>query len=101
MIARILPDLRQIKWSESEFTLGGKTYSTKDHIPALIAPNPLNPKRYVVINSGHTFGRSDFEGTNALLYPRMGDWGVLRVKPDGTTEVVDSGFFDEDWNGPK
>lgn len=101
MIARILPKLRQIKWSENEFRLGGKTYSTKDHIPALIAPNPLNPKRYVVINSGHTFGRKDFEGTNALLYPRMGDWGVLRVKADGTTEVVDSGFFDEDWNGPK
>lgn len=98
LIARILPNLKQIKWSEAEFTLGGKTYSTKDHIPALIAPNPLNPQKYVVINSGHTFGRKDFEGTNALLYPRMGDWGVLRVKSDGTKEIVDSGFFDENWN---
>ena len=98
LIAKILPKLRQIKWTDAEFTLGGKTYATKQYIPALIAPNPLNPKRYVVINSGHTFGKADFEGTNALLYPRMGDWGVLKVKADGSTEIIDSGFFDEQWN---
>ena len=97
IIAKILPKLPQIRWTETEFELGGKTYSTKDHVPALIAPNPLNPDNYVVINSGHTFGRKDFEGTNALLYPRMGDWGVLKIKDDGTTEIVDSGFFGEDW----
>jgi hypothetical protein len=97
-MAEVMPKLKQIKWSETEFTLGGKTYSTSDHIPVLIAPNPLNPQKYVVINSGHTFGKTDFEGTNALLYPRMGDWGVLKVKADGSTEIVDSGFFDEQWN---
>lgn len=97
LIAKILPKLSQIQWSDSEFTLGGKTYSTKENLPVLIAPNPLNPKRYVVINSGHTFGRKDFEGTNALLFSKMGDWGVLKVKPDGSTEVVDSGFFNELW----
>ncbi len=98
LMAEVMPKLKQIKWSETEFTLGGKTYSTSDHIPVLIAPNPLNPQKYVVINSGHTFGKTDFEGTNALLYPRMGDWGVLKVKADGSTEIVDSGFFDEQWN---
>lgn len=97
MIARILPSLTQIKWSESEFILGGRTYSTKEYIPVLIVPNPLYPNHYVVINSGHTFGKKDFEGTNALLYPRMGDWGVLKVLPDGSTELVKSGFFDESW----
>ena len=98
LMAEVMPKLKQIKWSETEFTLGGKTYSTSDHIPVLIAPNPLNTRKYVVINSGHTFGKTDFEGTNALLYPRMGDWGVLKVKADGSTEIVDSGFFDEQWN---
>ncbi len=97
ILAKIVPNLKQIRWTETEFTLGGKTYSTKDYIPALIAPNPLNPDNYVVINSGHTFGDKDFEGTNALLYPRMGDWGVLKLKEDGTTELVDSGFFGENW----
>jgi len=97
LIAKILPNLPQIRWTETNFTLGGKTYSTKDHYPALIAPNPLSPGQYVVINSGHTFGRKDFEGTNALLYPRLGDWGVMKIRDDGTTEIVDSGFFGEDW----
>lgn len=102
VIARILPKLDQIQWSEKEFTLGGKTYSTRDHLPVLIAPNPLNPTRYVVINSGHSFGQKDFEGTNALLYPRIGDWAVLKIGSDGLTEIVSSGFFDEKWqSGPK
>jgi hypothetical protein len=59
----------------------------------LIDPNPLNPKRYVVINSGRTFGDADFRGTNAWLYPRLGDHAVLTA--DRT--VVLSGFFDERW----
>jgi hypothetical protein len=59
---------------------------------ALIYPNPLNPKRYVVLNSGHTFGEKELRGTNALLYPRWGDWAVLR-----NGEVVSAGLYDEAW----
>jgi len=62
-------------------------------VPVLIYPNPLNPRRYVVINSGHTFGDADFRGTNAWLYPRLGDYAVLTA--NGSVEV--SGFFDEQW----
>ena len=40
----------------------------------MIYPNPLDPTRYVVVNSGHTFGEKEFKGTNALLYPRLGDY---------------------------
>jgi hypothetical protein len=67
----------------------------------MIYPNPLNPERYVVINSGHTFHETEFRGTNALLFPRLGDYAVLRV--DGgeeqlaNPEVVLAGFFDEQW----
>jgi poly(3-hydroxybutyrate) depolymerase len=56
-------------------------------LPVLIHPNPLNPKKYVVLNSGHTFGEREFRGTNALLFPRLGDWAE-----DGA-----SGFFSEGW----
>lgn len=59
----------------------------------LIAPNPLNPDRYVVVNSGHTFHEAEFRGTNALLFPRLGDWAV--VGQDG--EVREAGYFDERW----
>ena len=46
-----------------------------------------------MINSGHTFSEADFHGTNAWLYPRLGDYAVL--KPNG--DIVMSGFFDEQW----
>lgn len=44
-------------------------------------------------------------GTNALLFPRLGDWALLRVaglRPGFAEEaVVASGFFDEEWGwGP-
>jgi hypothetical protein len=65
----------------------------------MIFPNPLNPKRYVVINSGHTFKAADFQGTNALLYPRLGDYAVLKLAPADSlaTEVATAGLFDDFW----
>src|SRR5690606_22612444 len=68
----------------------------EDHAPALIAPNPVNAGRYVVINSGHTFGADAFRGTNALLYPRLGDYAVFRLGEE-SGEVAESGYFDEAW----
>jgi predicted esterase len=96
VIARFLKDL-PLSWSRAELTLAGETYSSSDHAPVLIAPNPLNPRRYVVINSGHTFGAAEFTGTNALLYPRLGDYAVFQT--GGREGVVRaSGFFDEGWS---
>ena len=92
VIARIAGKL-PLHWTKKEFTLGERTFTAADHIPVLIYPNPLNPKRYVVINSGHTFRESDFRGTNAWLYPRLGDYAVLTA----TGGVALSGFFDEQW----
>ncbi len=94
MIAKLIADL-PVTWTRTELSLGGK-YPSADHVPALIAPNPRNRLKYVVLNSGHTFGAADFAGTNALLYPRLGDWGVLRVGNRGETAAA-SGFFDERW----
>ncbi len=82
-----------IRWSKTGITIGTQTFGAADHMPVLIYPNPLNPRRYVVLNSGHTFGDADFRGTNAWLYPRLGDYSVLTAKGD----VAVSGFFDEHW----
>ena len=92
LIARIAGKL-PIGWTKTEITMGSKKFSAAEHIPVLIYPNPLNPKRYVVINSGHTFGEKEFRGANALLFPRLGDYAVMA--PDGA--VVISGFFNENW----
>jgi dienelactone hydrolase len=92
LIAKVLGQL-PMQWTRTQITMAGQTFTAADHIPVMIYPNPLNPKRYVVINSGHTFGDADFRGTNAWLYPRLADYSVLT--PSG--EIALSGFFDERW----
>jgi hypothetical protein len=92
VIARVIEQL-PIRWSKTDIIVGPQKFGAADHVPVLIYPNPLNPKRYVVINSGHTFGDADFRGTNAWLYPRLGDYSVLKSNGD----VAVSGFFDEQW----
>ena len=60
----------------------------------LIYPNPLNPKRYIVLNTGFTFceyGRS----SNALQVPNVPDYAVLEIA--NPTNVPLAGFFDEEW----
>jgi dienelactone hydrolase len=91
-IAKVLPKL-PVRWTDSEIRIGSHTFPAKGHTLALIYPNPLNPERYVVLNSGHSFGEKEFRGTNALLYPRLGDWAV--IKDDGN--VAAAGLFDDRW----
>jgi hypothetical protein len=94
VLAKVLKGL-PIEWDKQKFKLGAE-YEAATHAPVLIAPNPLNPKRYVVVNSGMTFEASDFKGTNALLFPRLGDYAVFKVgeKP---SEPLTSGYFNERW----
>ena len=54
-------------------------YPSKDHVPVLIQPNPLASGPYVVLNSGHTFGEAELSSLNYLLFPRLGDWAVVRI----------------------
>ncbi len=93
IIAQVLGQL-PLTWTKEQITLGGQSFAAADHLPVLIYPNPLNPKKYVVLNSGHSFGESAFKGTNALLFPRLGDFAVLKL----TGEVALHGLFDERWN---
>jgi predicted esterase len=98
LIAQILDGL-PLRWTKEAITLGGKTYSATEHIPVLIYPSPLNAGRYVVLNSGHTFHAADYRGTNALLYPRLGDYAVMRLT-GGEPLAVDistAGLFDDAW----
>ena len=93
LIARIANKL-PIQWKKGQIVLGGKSYSAADHTLALIYPNPLNPKKYVVLNSGHTFHDEEFKGTNALLYPRLGDYAIIRRSDN---KVIEAGLFTDDW----
>jgi dienelactone hydrolase len=72
-----------------------RAWPTAPLVPVLIAPNPLNNGRYVVFNSGHTFHEEEFKGSNALLYPRLGDYAMIH--PMART-VVRGGIFDTEWH---
>ena len=94
VLARILDDLPPLEWTAEGLKVAGQDYDVAANLPVLIYPNPLNPDRYVVVNSGHTFGETEFLGTNALLFPRLGDWAVLSTADEST---VAAGLFDEQW----
>jgi predicted acyl esterase/pimeloyl-ACP methyl ester carboxylesterase len=103
-IGKVLPQL-PLRWTRDELQLGGERYAAANHAPVLIQPNPLAKGRYVVLNSGHTFHEKELASLNYLLFPRLGDWAVLRVsgKPPESVSlpldetVLRAGFFDEHW----
>jgi len=98
-LAKLLARL-PLQWTRDKLTLGALSVSAADHAPILIYPNPANPKRYVVLNSGFTF-REGSTTTNALQTPKLPDWAVIDLRtPPGAKWpglVVDAGFFDEAW----
>lgn len=89
-----------IRWHGGKILAGNKEYDAAGHMPALIYPNPLNPKRYVVLNSGFTFRDYDYLN-NARQVPKLPDWAVfdLRTAPNARWpgKVTAAGFFDERW----
>ncbi|MSR29992.1 MAG: hypothetical protein EXR99_00665 [Gemmataceae bacterium] len=84
----------KVGWHSGEF-------SSKDHYPVMAFPNPMSPSRYVVLNSGHTFKEADCRGTNALLYPRLGDFALMKVQPSQPPSPLSAGIFTEDWKFPQ
>ena len=77
-----------------------KDPTNNTEVPVLIYPNPLNPKRYVVINSGFTYREYDYLN-NARQVPKLPDWALLDISFPMTSrhpaKIKDAGFFDEHW----
>jgi hypothetical protein len=100
-LIRQVVDALPLEWTAERISLGGKAVPAADHVPVLICPSPLNAGRYVVLNSGHTFHAAEFQDTNAQLYPRLGDYALLRPAPKDkdplAAEVVTAGLFDDYW----
>ncbi|MBW3542753.1 MAG: prolyl oligopeptidase family serine peptidase [Planctomycetes bacterium] len=102
VMAKVL-DRLPVRWDEQGFEVNGQRYDAATHGLSLIYPNPLNPQRYVVINSGHTFHAQDFEASNAWLFARLGDIAVQKVTrtDDGYEEQVQwAALFDMNWRLP-
>jgi poly(3-hydroxybutyrate) depolymerase len=99
ILARIA-DRLPVKWTAEGIVAGANRYPADTHAPILIYPNPLNPKKYVVINSGFTFREFDYLN-NARQTPKLPDYAVVdTTTPPGPRypgKIVLAGFFDEDW----
>jgi hypothetical protein len=99
IVAKIADKL-PIGWTAKGVTLGDKTLAVDHHVPVLIYPNPLNPNKYVVLNSGFTFREYDYLN-NARQVPKLPDWAILDISRPPTSQrpagIVDAGFFDEQW----
>jgi len=95
-----LLDRLPVQWTPQSVKVGNKSFVAANHVPLLIQPNPLNPNRYVVLNSGFTFREYDYLN-NARQVPKLPDWAVVDVDTLPSSrwpgKVVEAGFFGEHW----
>jgi len=98
-----IADRLPIKWTKDGVTILDRVLPADKSVPVLIYPNPLNPKKYVVLNSGFTFREYDYLN-NARQVPKLPDWAVIDATTPMTSrgpgKVVAAGFFDERWQVP-
>ena len=89
-----------IRWDEKQIDAGQQQFASDRHALIAVYPNPLNPERYVVLNSGFTF-RDYAYLNNARQVPMLPDWAVVDLSvPPNTVwpgKIVDADFFDEAW----
>ena len=89
-----------IKWTAEQIQVGGTSFSANQHAVVGIYPNPLNPKKYVVLNSSFTFREFAYLN-NARQVPMLPDWAVvdLSTPPNSVWpgKIVAADFFDERW----
>ncbi len=87
-------------WTRESVTLGGQTFPAGESYPALIYPNPLNPGKYVVLNTGLTIDDRGYNGDYGT--PLWGDYAIVKVKPGAAVpDLVTAGLFDERWQLPE
>lgn len=102
VLRKILSKL-PLTWDAAKLVFAGKEHPSDSTMPVLIFPNPLNPDKYVVLNSGPTF-REDALLNNSQQVPKLPDWAMIDINtaPDGKWpgKVIEAGFFDEDWKVP-
>jgi len=92
--------LLPILWGKNELNFKSYRLDPARYAPILIYPNPLNPSRYVVLNSGHTF-REFALLNNSDQTPKLPDWAIVDITvpagPKWPGLIYDAGFFDEHW----
>ena len=98
-LARVA-DRLPVLWTGDELRVGSHSFSPQTHVPVFCFPNPENPDRYVVINSGMTF-REFSNVSNSRQIAMLPDWAVIDITESGRGiypgGIAAKGFFDENW----
>jgi hypothetical protein len=99
LLAKILKKL-PLHWDVDGVQFSNEKYSANEYAPVMIYPNPLNPKRYVVLNTGFTFSEVAHL-SNSLQVPKLPDYAVVNINVPLATRVPhgvgEAGFFGEQW----
>ena len=99
VLARILSKL-PVQWTSDAVVLGTRRFPAATSAPVMIYPNPLNPKKYIVINSGFTF-RESANSSNSWQVAELPDYAIvdLTSPPDSRWpgKIAAAGFFGEKW----
>ncbi len=99
-VLKRIADKLPIRWEGDKLVAGGRSFPADTHAPILIYPNPLNPAKYVVLNSGFTYREYDYLN-NARQVPKLPDWAIIDVTtpPDARKpgKVAAADFFGEAW----
>jgi len=93
-------DKLPIRWSNREILVRDNSFNGTDHALIAVYPNPLNPEKYVVLNSGFTYREYDYLN-NARQVPKLPDWAIIdvRVPPNSRYpgRIADADFFNDAW----
>lgn len=95
-----IADKLPIKWTAEQIQAGNSSFPASNHALVAIYPNPLNPKKYVVLNSSFTFREFAYLN-NARQVPMLPDWAVVDLSTPPNTvwpgKIVAADFFNERW----
>ena len=100
IVLKRIKDLLPIKWDQQKISVQKDLYKGTDYGLIMIYPNPLNPEKYIVLNSSFTFREFAYLN-NARQVPMLPDWAIIDLKTKPGTEwpgkVTKANFFDENW----
>ena len=99
LLARMASKL-PAQWGNDSLVVNKEKFPAQDHALIMVYPNPENPGRYVVLNSGFTFREYDYLN-NARQIARLPDFAVIDVNtppnPRFPGKIKTAGFFNDHW----
>lgn len=87
-----------IEISDQRYELLGKTYEGASYGLVLCYPNPLNPRRYIVVYSGELYGQKLPPNKLCEMLPDVLIFTTQQQGVGGTDKAICGGWFDRNWH---